>query len=166
MVKILDFYFIKLPSEPVAFYLRPLSKIPIDPEKVWYANVPICVNTLRTMMSKISEKGNLSTNFINHSLRATSASRLFASNVPGKLIQEKTGHRSLAGLHAYEQTTAKQQKNITKNLESVEVTEELENVNPEATVAKITEEKTKKCFISTFLSGQLQNCVFNFYSNQ
>ena len=50
LVKILDFYFMKLPSEPVAFYLRPLSKIPIDPEKVWYANVPIGVNTLRTMM--------------------------------------------------------------------------------------------------------------------
>ena len=48
--KDIRFLFIKLPSEPVAFYLRPLSKIPIDPEKVWYANVPIGVNTLRTMM--------------------------------------------------------------------------------------------------------------------
>ena len=129
----------KLPSEPVAFYLHPSSKIPIDLEKVWYANVPIGVNTLRT---KISEKGNLSTNFTNRSLRATSASRLFASNVP-ESYSKRTGHRSLAGLCAYEQTTAKQQKNITKILESVEVPEELENVNPEATVAKIAEEKTK-----------------------
>ena len=130
------------------------------------ANVPIGVNTLRKMMSKISEKGNLSTNFTNHSLRATSASRLFASNVPEKLIQEKTGHRSLAGLRAYEQTTAKQQKNSTKILESVEVPEELENVNPVATVAKITEEKTKSVSSAPVFSGQLQNCVFNFYSNQ
>ena len=59
----------------------------------------------------------------------------------------------------------KQQKNITKILESVEVPEELENVNPEATVAKITEGKTSVSSASVF-SGQLHNCVFNFYSNQ
>ena len=45
--------------------------------------------TLRKMMTRNSEKANLSIKFTNHSLRAPSASRLFACNIPGKLIQEK-----------------------------------------------------------------------------
>ena len=34
----------------------------------------------------------------NHSLRATAASELFCANVPEKLIQERTGHKSLQAL--------------------------------------------------------------------
>jgi integrase len=34
----------------------------------------------------------------NHSLRATGATRLFEANVPEKLIQERTGHRSIDAL--------------------------------------------------------------------
>ena len=37
----------------------------------------------------------------NHSLRATGATRLFAANVPDKLIQECTGHRSTTTLRMY-----------------------------------------------------------------
>ena len=41
----------------------------------------------------------------NHSLHATSASRMFDANIPEKLIQERTGHRSLTALHLYECTS-------------------------------------------------------------
>ena len=40
----------------------------------------------------------------NHSLRATGATRLFEANVPEKLIQERTGHRSIDALRMYERT--------------------------------------------------------------
>ena len=33
VVRLLDFYFAKLPQDPKAFYLRPLPKPPFDPEK-------------------------------------------------------------------------------------------------------------------------------------
>jgi hypothetical protein len=114
VVQMLDFYYSKLPPEPKAFYLRPLTKI--EQGKPWYANVPVGINNLRMFMSRMSEKGELSTKYTNHSLRATSASRLFSCNVPEKLIQEKTGHRSWAGLRSYEHTT-KQQNNNTKSLQ-------------------------------------------------
>lgn len=72
-----------------------------------------------------------------NSLRATSASHLFSYNVPEKLIQEKTGHRSLAGLCAYECTTTKQEQAITKILSSstkfIEDSE-IENIDPVATL--------------------------------
>ena len=58
---------------------------------------------------------------MNHSLRATSASRLFAKNVPEKIIQE-SGHRSAAGLRAYEHTTADQHRAVMRVLESVNAT--------------------------------------------
>ena len=113
LVEILDFYISKLPEKPSAFYLRPLMKVPTESDKPWFANVPIGVNTLLTMMTRMLKSAELSTTYTNHSLRATSASRLFAKNVPEKIIQEKSGHRSAAGLRAYEHTTADQHRAVT-----------------------------------------------------
>ena len=42
----------------------------------------------------------------NHSLRATGASMMFQAGVPEKIVQERTGHRSLEALRMYECTTA------------------------------------------------------------
>ena len=38
----------------------------------------------------------------NHSLRATAATQMFRQGAPEKVIQERTGHRSLEALHSYE----------------------------------------------------------------
>lgn len=56
-------------------------------------------------MKKVSE-GELAGKYTNHLLRATSASRLFAANVPEKVIQ-KSGHGALLAL---EHIKKKQQK--------------------------------------------------------
>ena len=135
-----------MPPEPKAFYLRPLPKAPVDVERPWYTNVPVGVN--------------LSTKYTNHSLRATSASRLFVCNIPEKLIQEKTGHRSLSGLRVYERTTSQQEKTITKILESSSAMPEgndVENVQP-------VKQPIDSSAAAPVFSGQLQNCVFNFYT--
>ena len=52
----------------------------------------------------------------NHSLRATGASTLFEANVPEKVIQEHTGHRSVKALRLYERTTNKQHEDVCKIL--------------------------------------------------
>ena len=44
----------------------------------------------------------------NHSLRASGATELFRAGVPEKIIQERTGHRSLKALRTYERTTERQ----------------------------------------------------------
>ena len=69
------------------------------------------------MMTRMSKSVKLSITYTNHSLRATPASRLFSKNVPEKIIWENTGHRSVAGLHAYEHTTADQHRAVTQVLE-------------------------------------------------
>ena len=52
-------------------------------------------------MNMCSE-AEISGNKTNHSLRATAATEMFRRGVPEKLIQERTGHRSLEALRSYE----------------------------------------------------------------
>jgi len=54
----------------------------------------------------------------NHSLRATGTTRLFAANVPEKLIAERTGHRSTDALRMYERTSVKQQETVSSIIAS------------------------------------------------
>ena len=53
---------------------------------------------------------------MNHSLRTTAGSELFHANVPEKLIQERTGHKSLQALRVYEHTTKDQHQAVSEIL--------------------------------------------------
>ena len=61
------------------------------------------------MCKQAGIKGNKT----NHSLRATGTTELYESGVPEKLIQERTGHRSLEALRVilYERTSILKQQN-------------------------------------------------------
>ncbi len=110
LVRIVDFYRSKIPANPKAFYLRPLEKIPSDPDKPWFVNTPVGINTLNNLVRSMCEKVDNLPKYTNHLLRATAANRLFQKGVPEKIIAERTGHRSLAGLRAYERTTSDQDR--------------------------------------------------------
>lgn len=164
LVKILDFYFSKLPPDPKAFYLRPRQKI--TEGQLWYINVPVGVNTLQAILPRISEQSGTSIRYTNHSLRATSATRLFSHNVPEKVIQEVTGHRSLVGLRSYEHTSMEQERNVTLMLNSMVQAEEKEEkggIKKEMDKEQDKEEVKKEMDGSTIFTGQLQNCVINLY---
>ena len=47
---------------------------------------------------------------MNHSLKATGATVMYVADVPEKIIQERTGHRSLTALRIYEWTTEDKQQ--------------------------------------------------------
>ena len=81
----------------------------------WYSSVPVGKNTLATKVKKMCEQAKISGNKTNHSLRATGATSLFAEGVPEKVIQERTGHRSLEALRVYEHTSARQHQ-VVSNL--------------------------------------------------
>lgn len=55
----------------------------------------------------------------NHSLRATGATEMFAANVPEKLIQSRTGHRSVEALRLYERPSHDQYQAVSNVLTSV-----------------------------------------------
>ena len=103
------------------FYLRPVSlrTAPADPSKPWFANVPYGENKLSSMVKDMFGEIGI-TGKSNHSLRATGATELFSGNCPEKVIQERTGHRSLKALRMYERTTEKQHQVVSKMLSSTE----------------------------------------------
>ena len=71
------------------------------------------------MLPKRSDQAETSVRYTNNPLRAISASRLFANDIPEKVIQERTGHHSLVGLCAYERTTKDQKHTAAKVLSSM-----------------------------------------------
>ena len=107
-VSIIDLYLKKLPANPKALYMQPLTKVPTDPYLPWFQNCPIGINFLKNMMSNISKLCGLDSRYTNHSLRATAATRMFAAGVPEKIIADRTGHKSAKGLRQYEKVSTTQ----------------------------------------------------------
>ena len=115
-VYILDKYISKLPPNNNLFYLRPLDKTPKSDEQPWYSAVPVGKNTLAGKIKKMCQLANVGGNKTNHSLRATGATSLYEKGVPEKIIQERTGHRSLEALRVYEHTNAEQHLAVSRML--------------------------------------------------
>ena len=98
----LKLYISKLPpktlEDPKAvFYWKPKEKVPLDANAAWFLIQPVGHNTLASMVKNICSHIGV-TGKTNHSLRATGATRLFEANVPEKLIQERTAHKSTDAL--------------------------------------------------------------------
>ena len=110
VVKLLDTYLAKLPPNSAFFYMRPLESIPHDDSKSWYTNQRVGVNKLKTILPMLSSESDRGVKYTNHSLRATSTTRMFSKGVPEKLIAEKTGHRSLKALRFYERTNPEMER--------------------------------------------------------
>ena len=93
-----------------AFYLGPLK----NPTKsCWYSAVPVGRNKLAKAVAKMCEDGGIEGYKTNHSLRATAATRLYASGVDEQLVMERTGHRSLEGIRSYKRTTSNQKEAVS-----------------------------------------------------
>ena len=71
-----------------AFYLTPLKK---PKGNVWYSKTPIGHNTLNSTVSRICKAAGITGYKTNHSLRATTATRLFQKGVEEQLIMSKCG---------------------------------------------------------------------------
>ena len=68
------------------------------------------------MVKNMCKEVGILGNKTNHSLRAYSATALFHAGVPEKLIQDRTGHRSLKGLHKYEKISERQKEDACRAL--------------------------------------------------
>ncbi|XP_046550056.1 uncharacterized protein LOC124259878 isoform X2 [Haliotis rubra] len=83
------------------FYLRPL-KYP-KPNQ-WYSAAPIGRHVLSGVVKRLCARAGFEGFYTNHSLRATTATRLYESGLDEQLIAERTGHRSTA-IRAYKRTS-------------------------------------------------------------
>lgn len=133
--RLLDKYIHHLPEKAKKenlFYVRPLEKPQGD---IWYSSVPLGKNKLAKMVANMCADAGIGGHKTNHSLRATGATELYTAGVPEKIIQERTGHRSLECLRMYEKTSERQQKAVSKILSSTEETSfvtQLENKEKES----------------------------------
>ena len=115
-VYLLRLYISKLPESAIQrdiFYMKPKQAIPARASDPWYTNQPMGHNSLETFLKDILKAAGIDcTNKSNHSLRATSISRMYRKDVPDKLIMERSGHLSKEGLMSYQRSTAQQEKAV------------------------------------------------------
>ena len=72
-------------------YLRPKQK---KTPSTWYCDQPFGKNKVGNTVRDICKIAGIEGRFTNHSLRATSATRMYNSYIPEQVIKEVTGHKS------------------------------------------------------------------------
>jgi len=75
------------------FYLKPLSK---PQGECWFSSVPIGHNMLQNMVPNLLKSVGVTGYYTNHSLKATTATRLFEAGVDKQLIMQRIGDSSSA----------------------------------------------------------------------
>ena len=101
-------YLSKLPKwgNCESFYMQPRKKYTADS---WFQNRPAGQNRLCDCIKDMCTKAGLPGFYSNHSLRGTSATRMYRSNIDEQLIMEITGHRSLV-VCSYKRTSDEQRR--------------------------------------------------------
>ena len=75
--------------------MKPLSTPHPDQ---WYSKSPLGHNTLSHVVAQLCCLAGIKGHKTNHSLRATTATRLYQQGVDEQLIMENTGNRSVQGV--------------------------------------------------------------------
>ena len=102
-------------NEETAFYLTPLKE---PKSNVWYSKVPVGHNTHAKTVHRICKNAQIPGYKTNHSLRVTSATRLFQKGVDEQLIMCRTGHRSIDGVRKYKRISENQNADTSNILNS------------------------------------------------
>ena len=102
-IRLIDKYMSLLPpvkndTSKHNFYLRSME---CPNPAQWYTSQVVGLNTLRKTVSELLKNAKLDVFFTNHSLRRSSATRLFQAGVDKKIIREITGHKSDALVCSY-----------------------------------------------------------------
>ena len=97
----------------------------------WFTQSPIGHNSLDKLLKTIFNKAGINSDKIsNHSLRATSISRMYNQGIPEKLIMEQSGHLSKEGVRSYERTTDVQMKHVSDVLSDISCSSKVNTCNP------------------------------------
>ena len=93
-----------------AFYLQPARS---PSSSCWYSKRPLGHNTLAKTVPRMCQSAGIQGYKTNHSLRATSTSRLYHSGVDEQPVMERTGHRSIDGVRSYKRTSESQKEALS-----------------------------------------------------
>ncbi|KAK3705188.1 hypothetical protein QZH41_013984 [Actinostola sp. cb2023] len=140
---IYNFYISKCPETvPVpAFYLRPKAMWKYS-DQVWFEKSPMGHNTIDKRFKKMCNDAGLEGNFSNHSGRVTGITRMYQAGLPEKLIMNRSGHRSIEGVRAYQRENPNDVSRVSHALSSPATVEFQKN-------AVTTPKKTKSNDVAT-----------------
>ena len=160
LVRLLDMYICLLPPGSDYFYMRPCKSFPVNPSQPAYCRQRVGINQLKKFVQTITCEAGVS-GYTNHSLRATAMTRMFNQGVPEKVIADKSGHRSLDGLRAYEHPSHNLEKAAGEVI--ADPTRSFEDIKQEKQLA-VEDVKQKPIDILQQLPGfsGLNNCTINF----
>ena len=119
IVSLYEMYVSHIPSSrpDYAFYLRPLNK-PLG--NIWYSSQPLGKHKISETVKILCQDAGIPGYRTNHSLRATSATRLFEHDIDEQRICEITGHRSLA-VREYKRTSEHMKKCVSSIIQGSDV---------------------------------------------
>ena len=115
LVRLYQVYLSHCPTGVESFYLTPLQKLKSDHR---YSKVPVGHNTLSQTVGRLCKQAGIHGFKTNHSLRVTSATRLFQNGVDEQIIMSHTGHRSVDGVRCYKHVSEEQKKTVSGILNS------------------------------------------------
>ena len=149
------------------FYLKP-SKNWKYSQDVWFEKRPIGKNMLDQRVKTMCKEAGIEGNFSNHSLRATSITRMYDAGVPEKQIMKRSGHKSLEGVRTYQREEGSETRQVSNVLaSSKEVSMSTSNVQDEdgddddLLANALNEFEKKSTMQSITLSGLLSNLTIN-----
>ena len=122
-------------------------------------NQQVGVNTLKSMLPELSRKSGNGMHYTNHSLRATSITRMFNNGLPEKVLAETSGHKSVKALQSYEHSSSVQKHAVTA---SVNVVAQDTNLVTENKVAKAASMISSSKETAQSFSANFTNCTINF----
>ena len=79
----------------------------------WYSKQPLGHTKLSTTVARLCASAGIQGHKTNHSLRATTTTRLCHSGVDEQLVMERTGHRSLEGVRSYKRMSDTQREALS-----------------------------------------------------
>ena len=97
-----------------AFYVQPLDKVKSD---LWYKNQAVGHNTLGNVVKVMMSDAGIDGRFTNHSLRSSSATRMFQAGIPEQLIKAQTGHSS-DSVRVYKRPNEDQLRQVSSAIQS------------------------------------------------
>jgi len=96
-----------------SFYLQPLKH---PSKELWYSTTPVGHTTLEKTVGRMCKSAGMVGYYTNHSLRATSTTRMYQHDVDEQQIMERTGHRSTEAVRSYKRTSTHQQEKVSSIL--------------------------------------------------
>jgi hypothetical protein len=113
--------------------MRLLDSFSTSSRKSCVTKQRVGINTLKSMLPDLADKSGIGVHYTNHSLRATTITRMFNSGLPEKIIAETSGHRSMKALRCYERTCETQRQAVTTSINLPDTPQNLlENSEPTA----------------------------------